>query len=327
MRKVLVTGASGFVGGHVVTALLSRGIGVRCLVRDQRRLEFIAPMAPELAFGDVTLPETLPGSLEGVDAVVHCAGLTRAASLQAFREVNVDGCRNLLAAVKHSGRGIVKVVHVSSLAAIGPAVDGVPVTEDSAPHPVSDYGISKLAGHRLVESFMGELPVSIVIPPVVYGPRDADLLVYFRLSARGIMPLLGSGPRSLSLIYVKDLAEAIVSTLLSDDSVGKSYLVEDGCVQTWASLADAIDGEMGANAARIRVPAAVARLAGVTGDFVSSISGKTAVLNSQKVKEFLQSAWTCSSQRIRADLGFHPRYSLEQGIKETLAWYRKEKWL
>jgi nucleoside-diphosphate-sugar epimerase len=219
------------------------------------------------------------------------------------------------------------VVHVSSLGAIGPAADGVPVTEESAPHPISDYGVSKLAGHRLAESFMGELPVCIVIPPVVYGPRDAALLVFFRLSARGIMPLPGSDPRSLSLIYAADLAEAIVAALLSDRSAGKSYLVEDGTVHTWGSISDVIDRELGGKATRIRVPTAVARLAGMTGDVLSSISGKAAVLNSQKVNEVLQSAWICSSERIRADLGFVPRYPLERGIRETIAWYREAKWL
>jgi nucleoside-diphosphate-sugar epimerase len=324
IRRVLITGASGFVGSHVADVLKSRGIAVRCLVRRTSRLDFIGPASPEIAYGDVTLPETLRPALEDVDGIVHCAGLTKARSAEDFFRVNQEGSRNLYLAGQNFRGRLLKIVHISSLAAMGPSLHGQPVTEESVPRPVSDYGRSKLAGQRIAESFMRELPVSILIPPAVYGPRDADFRTYFRLAARGIVPLPGRAQRFLSLIYVKDLAEAAVLTLTLDKSAGKTYIVEDGCVQTWRSVADAIDHALGRTSRRVYMPLLAVRTAGVLGDLFSRVSGKAVLLSSQKVGEFFQAAWTCSAQRIRDELGFRPSFSLERGFSETLAWYRQQ---
>lgn len=327
MRKVLVTGASGFIGGHVVHALRSQGIAVRCLVRKTSRLAFIEALAPELAFGDVTQPETLVRAIEGVDTVVHCAGLTKAASRAEFLRINQFGSSNLYAVCKAQRHAIRKIVHLSSLAALGPSIDGKPVAEESLPRPVSDYGESKLAGQRAAESCMDALPISIVIPPAVYGPYDADFLVYFRFVARGIIPLIGRSTRYLSLIYAKDLARAVVAILVSDQTTGKSYIVDDGNIHTWTGMAKAIGEAMAKTPRALHVPVAAARGFGVLGDLYAKITGKTCLISSQKLRELLATSWTCSSRRICAELGFQPQYPLERGIKETLAWYRQNEWL
>lgn len=327
MRKVLVTGASGFVGGHVVHALQSRGLAVRCLVRPTSRLDFIASLAPELALGDVTEPETLHPALDGVDGVVHCAGITKSSSRTGYFRVNEDGPRNLYAACKARAGNFTSIVHVSSLAALGPSRDGTPVTEDCVPHPVSDYGESKLAGQRVAESFVGYLPLSIVVPPAVYGPRDADFYVYFKFVARGFVPLIGAGTHHISLVYVKDLAAAIVEVLVSNLGAGRSYLVDDGSIHTWSSVADTIARAMEKTPRRIYMPAIAAKGAGLIGDLCSKITGKASIVSSQKVREFLQASWTCSSRRLCDELGFRPQYILARGIEETLCWYREKEWL
>ena len=327
MRRVLVTGASGFVGGHVVHALHSRGIAVRCLVRRSSRIDFVRPLAPELTFGDITQPETLEAALEDVDGIVHCAGITKTHSRAEYFRINEGGSRNLYAACGTCKDRIVKIAHLSSLAAFGPSRDGRPITEGSTPRPVSDYGESKLAGQRVAEACMAGLPITILVPPAVYGPHDPDFLVYFKFVARGIIPLIGKSARYLSLVYAKDLAEAIVETLVDDRTAGKSYLVDDGRIHTWTSLADTIGRAMNRTPKHIYIPAAALWGAAAIGDVQARITGKARLINSQKVREFLQKAWTCSSQQICADLGFHPRYPLERGIGETLGWYRENKWL
>jgi nucleoside-diphosphate-sugar epimerase len=327
MQKVLVTGASGFVGGHVVHALHARGFSVRCLVRKTSRLEFLEIAAPELLIGDVTEPEKLEAALDGVDAVVHCAGLTKAPSLQEYLRVNEAGCRNLYDACLKRRHEIARIVHISSLAAIGPAIDGQPVTEESAPHPISYYGKSKLAGQRVAESCRDELPIAILLPPAVYGPRDTDFLVYFKFVRRGIMPRIGNSLRRFSLIYVKDLARAVVELLANERAAGHTYFVNDGCIHTWMSVADTIARVMDKAPKRILVPIMVLRCAGAIGDFLSKIKGETSLINSQKVLEFLQEGWTCSAERIHDELGFHASCTLAQGMRETLAWYQENKWL
>jgi nucleoside-diphosphate-sugar epimerase len=327
MRKVLVTGASGFVGGHVVHALRSRGIAARCLVRKTSRLAFIEPLAPELAFGDVTQPETLVPAIEGIDSVVHCAGLTKAASRAEFLRVNEIGSRNLYAACEAQKHAIRKIVHLSSLAALGPSIDGKPVTEESIPHPVSDYGESKLSGQRVAESRMPVLPISIVMPPAVYGPNDVNFLIYFKFVARGVIPLIGKSARYLSLIYVKDLARAVAEILVADQTTGRSYLVDDGSIHTWTSVANTIGEAMARIPRPIHLPVAAARGLGIMGDLYSKITGKASLISSQKIRELLPTSWTCSTQRICTELGFHPQYPLERGIRETLAWFKENKWL
>ncbi len=327
MRKVLVTGASGFVGGHVVHALHERGFAVRCLVRRSSRLDFIAPLSPELAYGDVTEADRFAEALEGVDAVIHGAGLTKAPSLREYLRVNEEGCRNLYAACRARTRALAKIVHIGSLAAIGPAVGGAPVTETSAPHPVSDYGRSKLAGQQIAESCQKELPIAILLPPAVYGPRDVDFLVYFKFVGGGIMPRIGKSARPISLVYVKDLARAAVELLVSDRTAGAAYFINDGCIHSWEKVAEVIARIMGKTPKSVPVPVTVLRCAGALGDLYSKLAGRTPLFNSQKVREFLQEGWICSAQRIRDELGFKPQYSLETGMQETFSWYKEHKWL
>jgi nucleoside-diphosphate-sugar epimerase len=326
MRKVLVTGASGFVGGHVAHALRERGIAVRCLVRQSSRRDFLAPLNPEWAIGDITDPESLLSALAGVDRVVHCAGVTKAPSRREYFRINEEGSRNLYAACARAG-AIRKIVHLSSLGALGPARAASPVTEDSPPRPVSHYGESKLAGQRLAESWMRELPIAIVLPPAVYGPHDTDMLAFFKCVRRGLVPLIGRRARTLSLIYAKDLAQAIVEVLLHERTIARSYLVEDGCAQTWTSLAETIAQAMSVTPRFVRLPTVAARAMGAVGDLYAMCTGKAALINSQKIRELLQDSWTCSSRRIQEELGFRTRFSLTQGIAETVAWYREQRWL
>ncbi len=327
MQRVLITGASGFVGSHIVQALQAHGFAVRCLVRPTSRLDFIRQANPELARGDVTSPETLESALDGVDAVVHCAGITRAPSRAEYFRVNEGGTHNLFAACARRKNRIAKIVHISSLAALGPSTGDRPLTEDVIPHPVSHYGESKLASQRAAESFMRQLPVGILIPPAIYGPRDEAFLVCFRFVQHGFMPHLGSKPRRMSLIYAKDLAEAVVTVLCNEQAVGKTYLVEDGCVHTWHSLGKAIGLAMNRKPKDLCLPIPFARIAGAIGDFSSRITGKTWLLNSQKVHEFIQGAWICSSRRFRDELGCQSQYPLDQGLRETLSWYLEHRWL
>lgn len=327
MKTVLVTGASGFVGGHIVEALARQGVRARCLVRPTSRLDFIRPWSPELVFGDVASKAALEEAVAGVDGVVHGAGVTRALSLAEYMRVNAEGCRNLYGACLAKNPGVRRIVHIGSLAALGPSAPDRPTREGEERRPVSHYGKSKLAGHLIAEGYRDRLPIVILVPPAVYGPFDRDFLTYFAWMKRGFYPVLGGGERLISMIYAKDLARAVVACLENDKAAGAEYLVEDGAPHTWGDVAAAIGRSMGKTARPLRLrPAAMRVAAGMLG-LAAACTGKPALLSPDKLRELLQPAWTCSSAKIRAELGFVPEYSLERGMDETCRWYREQRWL
>lgn len=327
MKTVLVAGASGFVGGHVVEALARGGMRPRCLVRKTSRLEFIQEWSPELVYGDVASSASLECPVEGVDGIVHCAGVTRALSLADYMRVNADGCENLYRACLARNPGVRRIVHVSSLAALGPSAEGKPVREGGERRPVSDYGRSKLAGHHVAEDYMGRLPITIVDPPAVYGPFDRTFLSYFAWAKRGFAPMIGREERWASLIYAKDLARAILACLESEKAVGNEYIVEDGRPHAWTEMAAAIGGAVRKSPRLLRLPLSFVKAACTVADVAAKYTGKPALLGRDKFKDLLQTSWTCSSDKIRADLSFAPRYSLEEGVEETYRWYTEHKWL
>lgn len=327
MSKVLVTGASGFVGSHIVEALAGQGLSVRALVRRSSSLAFLADRDTELAFGDVTDPASLCPALDGVLGVVHCAGLTKALSLEQYRQVNRNGTENLLRACCSVHPRPSRIVLLSSLAAFGPSRDERPVRESDEPHPVSNYGRSKLEGHRVAESSMKELSVSILIPPAVYGPRDRDIYAYFKFAKNGIVPFLGRRERYLSVVYVKDLARAAVECLLREEAAGRSYFVEDGEVHTWKSFAGAISRAMARKPACVVLPRFLALGVAILVDAFSQITRRPPLLGTQKMRDLLQPSWTCSGERIRKELGWQPQYPLWKGVEETCRWYVEHGWL
>lgn len=326
ITRVLVTGASGFIGSHIVEALVEYGFSARALVRKTSSLAFLGPKV-ELACGDVTDSASLQAALSGVQAVIHCAGLTKARSLEDYRRVNRDGTERLLAAYVAGPCRPRRIVCLSSLAAFGPSREGRPVREDDEPHPVSDYGRSKLEGHRVAESFMKDLSLSILIPAAVYGPRDRDIYIYFKLAKLGFMPFLGRQERRLSAVYAKDLARAAVACLVRQEAAGRSYFVEDGEVHTWRSFAGAISGAMGVQPVPLVVPRLIARAVAALADCSSLITKRPPLLGRQKMRELLETSWTCSADRIRRDLAFQFQYPLRKGVEETYRWYVEQKWL
>ena len=327
MKTVLVTGASGFVGGHVVEALARNGIRSRCLVRRTSRLDYIKDWSPELVFGDITSLASLETAVEGVDDIVHCAGVTRSLSLAEFLRINADGCSNLYRACLAKNPAVRRIVHISSLAALGPSVAGRPVQEGEARHPVSNYGSSKLAGQRIAEAHMDRLPVVILIPPAVYGPFDRAFLGLFTCAKRGLAPAIGREERWVSLIYAKDLARAVLACLESEKAAGNAYLLEDGHPHAWREVTAAIGQSMHTSPMRVGIPRMVAKLAATVIGCAARCTGKPALFDSDRLKDFLQPSWTCSSAKICAELGFVPQYSLEQGVAETRRWYTEHKWL
>lgn len=318
--RALVTGATGFIGSHLVEELLKKGYRVACLARKSSSLRWIEGLDVSVRYGDCLEPESLRDAVADADVIFHLAGLTKAPRAKDFFSVNVEGARNILQAASGSP-GLRRFVHLSSLAAVGPSTKEAPVNEETEPAPVSDYGKSKLEGERAVLSFGGKVPFTIIRPPAVYGPRDKDFNVLYRMLMKGIFPDWGES--QYSLLYVDDLVRGLIQAAESPAAEGNVYFLADGEVHTNADIAGAISEALGKNFLRLRLPRGIVPLvAGLGGRL-----GKQGGILRDRARELKHPRWTCSAIKAGEAFGFQPKTGLAEGVKWTANWYRIHQWL
>jgi nucleoside-diphosphate-sugar epimerase len=319
----LVTGANGFVGSHLVEALVAAGLRVRCLVRATSDTRWLPRSGVERVAASLDDAGALRDAAAGASLVFHLAAVTSSARREDYERTNVDGTRRLLDAVRAAGAAA-RVVFCSSTAAAGPARGGRAVAEDDPPRPVSAYGASKLAAERVVSE--SGLDAVIVRPPPVYGPRDRDILAAFRLAARGLALRVGPADQRLSMIHVEDLARALVLAA-ECGTAGARYHVNDGAVHTWASVSAAIGEAVGRRVRAVPVPRPAALAAAAADALAARLTGRKPLLTGDRIAELAQADWTCDASRARRELGFAPQVALPDGMRATAAWYREQGWL
>ncbi len=326
--RLLVTGATGFLGSHIAEELAQEGHTVRVLVRNTSDRSFLSGIEVQEALGDVTQPDTLTAAVEGMEAVVHAAGLVKARSAQEFQAVNAQGTANLLSALDSTDR-LRRFVYISSLAAHGPSEDGRPRTLDAPPNPVTAYGHSKLRAEELVRSWAGEgRSAAIIRSPVIYGPRDRERLPFFRLTRRRLVPLLGDGRNAISLVYVEDAARAAaLAAAAADEAPCATYTVDDGRAHTRRDLLAAVEQAVGGKALRLPSPVWAFTAAAFVSETYGRLRGKAVMFTREKVHEMRQPYWVCSHEEISRDLGWEPQVDLIEGAALTAAWYRQHGWL
>lgn len=318
---ILVTGATGFVGSHLVEKLRARGEAVRCLVRpatNTRRL----PAGVETSPADLVTGDGLDRALDGVDTVIHVAGVTKAIAPAEYFAGNARVTETLARAL--SGRGI-RLVYVSSLAAVGPSADGRPVDEDTEPHPMSSYGRSKLQGEKIAR---GLGPDAVIVrPPVVYGPRDTDVFQILKAICQGLVLEISGGDRWFSAIYVEDLAEGLCEAAKATQTSGRTYFLAHLQPVTWGGFGAAAAQIMGRRPRTLRVPIYAANGIAFLNELWSLIARNPAIISREKVAEACCRFWTCDASRAAADFGFKAPTPLAAGLAKTLAWYKEAGWL
>ncbi len=324
--RALVTGATGFVGGHVVEALAARGDAVTVLARSAARAAPLARFGVTVALGTLDDPPALAAAVGGAEVVYHLAGATAAATLADYLRVNADGTRRLLAAVRTSAPHLARFVYVSSQAALGPSPAGARLAEDAPCRPVTPYGRSKLAGEEAVRGAAG-IPWTIVRPPAVYGPGDREFLTMFKMAQRGLAPVFGGGSQQLSLVCAPDLADAIVRAGTTTAAAGRTYHAAHPEAVTTRELVLAIGRALGRTPAILPIPGAVATPIVAAIGAVAAARGKPSVLNRDKMAEFLAPAWLLDAGAAERDLGWRARLDVAEGTRMTAAWYRREGWL
>jgi nucleoside-diphosphate-sugar epimerase len=321
--NAFVTGATGFVGAHLVDALRRRGDAVACLVRSAARARALGWTDVRIIEGDLDTPAALRDGCAGAEVVYHVAGRISARNLAEYLAVNRDGTARVLeAAARHPPH---RLVYVSSLAVGGPTVPGRPVDETRAPAPVTDYGRSKLAAEQLVRA--SGVPWTIVRPPVVYGERDRETLRIFRLARARLGPVIGDGTQELSVVYVGDLAAAFIAAALAPGAAGQVYYAAHPEVTSSRGLVEAVGRAVGARPRHVPIPGPLARIALWTVGSLAHLAGRATVLSADKANEFLAPAWTCRADALARDAGWRATTDLATGLARTAAWYRAEGWL
>lgn len=328
IKKVLITGATGFVGYHLIEHALAAGLEVYAAVRpetDRTHLKAFDIHYTELDYSSV---ESLKQALEAKQYhyIIHAAGITKAKTKEAYNKVNAEYSRNLAIAASTTDIPLEKFVLLSSLAALGPLTNlSAEIKDDSIPHPVTNYGASKLLGEQYLTAIK-ELPLIVIRPTAVYGPREKDLFILINSINKGLEPHIGSFKQLLSFIYVKDLAVIVIKALTSSVT-GRQYNVSDGHVYSRYALADAAKKALHKKTFRFHLPVPVVAGMAALMDVIYAKSRNTPALNKEKMAELTAINWACDIDRIKTDLGYAPQYDLEKGLYETVSWCKTNGWL
>ena len=325
--KALVTGATGFVGSHLVDKLIEKNYEVYCLKRKTSSTKWLDGKNVKYVEGDLFSNEALESCIKDMDYVFHVAGVVKAKNKEGFYHGNSDSTKNLLEIAYKVNPGLKKFIFVSSLAACGPAKTDKPVDESTVPDPITTYGLSKLKAEEEVFKYRDKFPISIVRPPAVFGPRDTEILIYFKTFSKGLNSVIGFDAKYLSLVYVEDLADGIILAAENNIADGQKYFVCFDKAYNWDEIGSLTSKLLGKKALKIRLPHSVLYSVGYLAELFSTFSSKPATLNIEKCKDITQLRWVCSNEKAKQELGFKAKYSLEESFKKTIDWYKEMNWI
>ena len=325
----VVTGASGFIGSHLVDYLVQQGFVVHALIRKTSDRKWLKE-SNQVKYHIVDLEQDQPlalSFLEKADYLFHCAGLTKAKTREIYFRGNAYACEALYGECAKVGHTLKAIVHLSSLAAAGPSNHGAAAQEKFSCSPVTYYGESKLRGEEIAMKYASFLPIVVIRPPMVYGPRESNFLVYLKAINKGWKIKIGTAHRELSLVYVADLVRAMVQAALCFPKGERIYYVTDGSNYTWDKVADSASRSLDVKVKTLVIPKALLSFAANVAEVLAWFSPKPALVDRQRVIDLSQTAWVASSELFFESHGFKPAYSLDEGLDETVEWCKEHKWL
>jgi len=320
--KALVTGASGFIGSHLVEALVTQKWDITCLVRPTSRTGFLKKLKVKLAVHDPSDPASLEKAVKGQDYVFHLAGRIRSASRRDYEAANYQLTKNMVQACLKENPGLKRFVHVSSIAAAGPSFPGQYSEESLPPSPASEYGRTKLKGEQAVRESWDIIPSTIIRPPNVYGPRQQETELLVKLISQRIVPILKEREETTSLIYVKDLVEGILKAAFSPKTQSQVYYLTDGKGYSWRSLILSMKRHILGSSFFVPVPEDLISAAAWLTDVIRSTGIVRPFFGRKIWNAMTQTLWLFSTAKAEKDFGFRARYELDEGIKETVRYYR-----
>jgi len=323
--RALVTGGTGFIGSHLINHLLDdKNAEVYALVRDLKNLRWLDGLDVHFLNGDLFSIPSLPTD---IDYVFHIAGITKARKLADYYTVNQHGTASLFQSLRTQNCAPKKIIFLSSTAAAGPSLDGNPVKEDDEPHPVTVYGESKLFGEREALEFKEDFPLVIIRVGAVYGPRDEDFLSYFKSIKKGILLSQSSRESRYNLCYIKDLIDSFDLCIQRDLESGEIINIADPQHFNWDEFGKLAGEVLGKKLLTIRCPLFLLKTAALVWEGAAAITNKPSTFNRDKLKAIMQTSWLTEIKKAERLLSFSPRYSLKEGLQETLKWYIDQGWL
>ena len=330
--KILITGASGFIGSFIVEEALNRGFETWAAVRRSSSLDFLHDERIHLIELNLSSKEQLVEQLrgKGFDYVVHAAGVTKCLNKADFRRINTEGTKNLVEALLEVKMPLKRLVYLSSLSVFGAIKEKMPydeIREDDTPQPNTEYGRSKLAAEQYLASLGSRLPYIILRPTGVYGPREKDYFMMAKSIKQHIDFAVGFQRQDITFVYVTDVVQAVFLAL-ENGKTGRKYFLSDGEVYQSTTFSDLIHKELGRPWwLRITAPTWVLRILTFFGEYAGRISGKVTVLNKDKYNILKQRNWRCDITPAREELGYKPKVKLKEGVRTTIAWYKENRWL
>ncbi|MYA00282.1 MAG: NAD-dependent epimerase/dehydratase family protein [Chloroflexi bacterium] len=324
--RVLLTGGSGFIGGHIARHLAAEGHELRLLVRPTSDTAFIDDLSFERALGDLRRPDSLAAACAGMDAVVHCAAVLRAVRQEDFMQANRAGTGGLAKSAAEAG--VQQFVYISSIAAQGPSRSLTPEPPDTPLHPVSAYGRSKAAGEVEILKQSGRMQITMLRPPLVYGPADAGLLAFFWMARRGFAVRLGDGTNLVDAVYGPDLAGAVSAVLRADiPQVAKYHVANESGPYSWNQLLAALGTAAGRRLWIPSVPPACFQGLARCSEWWSRLTNNEPMLDRARVLEMRQPAWLCDPSSLTQETGWQANTALADGMQDTFNWYREQGWI
>jgi nucleoside-diphosphate-sugar epimerase len=323
----VVTGASGFVGSHLVDYLVEKNYKVRCIVRKTSSLKWLKGKDVEIHICELTDKEGLRKIFDGADYIYHVAGVVKSKKPEGYFKGNVDTTRTLLEAALEFKDNIKRFLVVSSQTSSGPSPLNNPLTEEDTCKPITTYGRSKLAQEELAKSFMDKLPITICKVAAVYGERDTEIFIFFKTFSKGLMTSIGLHDKQVSLLHVADVVRGLYLSATSEKAIGESYFITSEKYYTWKEVGDVTSKVMNKKPIKVKVPHFLVYIIAAIAQFFSLFSSKAATLNIEKGKDITRPAWISDYRKAYKDFGFKQEISLEEGIRRTVEWYKQKKWL
>ena len=323
----VITGANGFVGSHLVDLLLEKKYKVRCLVRKTSNMRWLEGKDIEVIDTGLLDKEGLRKAFKDASYIFHVAGVVKSKKSEGYFKGNVDTTRILLETALEFKDSIKRILIVSSLTATGPSLNGSPVNEETECRPITTYGRSKLAEEKLAQTYMDKLPITICRAPAVYGERDTEILIFFKTFNKGLMTTIGFNKKEISLIHVIDLVNGFYLAAVNDKSKNQIYFISSEKYYTWEEIGKVTSKVIGKTPVKIKVPHSIVFSIASVAQFFAAFSPNPATLNIEKAKDITQTLWTCDTSKAVNHLNYHQKISIEEGIKRTVDWYKKMKWI